>query len=69
MDRFLVSTKSISVRGLAQSPVRGIFSIQRLRDLVGMQNAMRARALQQFGYLANSLSSVPKSTDWSLTRS
>jgi hypothetical protein len=66
MDQFLVSAKSIPIRGLTRSPVRGIFSSQRLHDLVGMQDAVRARDLQ---HLANSLSSAPQRTDWSLTGS
>jgi hypothetical protein len=36
--------KGIPIRGLARSPVRGIFSIQRLHDL-GMQGAVRAQGL------------------------
>ena len=57
------------IRGLTWSPVRGIFSSQRLHDFIGVQNALRTRDLQQFGYSANSLSSAPQSTDWSLTGS
>ena len=70
MDRrLLVSIEGIPIRHFTQSPVRGIFSNQRLHDLVGMLNALRTRDLQQFGYLANGPSSVPQSTDWSLTGS
>jgi len=57
------------IRGLTRSPVRGIFSSQRLHDFKGMQNALRTRDLQQFDYLANSLSPAPQSTDWPLTGS
>jgi len=70
MDRPITcSTKGIPIRSLTRSPVRGIFSIQRLHDLAGMQNALRTRNLQQFGFLANSLSPAPQSTDWSPTGS
>ena len=57
------------IRGLTRSPVRGIFSSQGLHDFRDMQDALRTRDLQQFGYSANSLGSAPQSTDWSLTGS
>ena len=61
------ASNGILIRGLTRSPIQGIVSTQRLHDLVGMQDAIPTRDLQQFGYLANSLCSVPRSADCSPT--
>jgi hypothetical protein len=51
MDQLPASTMGIPIRGLTRSPVRGIFSIQGLHDLVGAKNATSTRpvAVRLFG--------------------